>query len=196
MKGIGIMEISISNVLYYDETSPSCLRWKTDIYTGKNYKTAIVCAGDAAGHLDNTNGYYCVRWRKKKYFAHKIIWELFHEKKEVYQNIDHINGIKTDNKIDNLRLVPQAINTRNCKMKSNNLSGVTGVFLQSVQDKYFYWVACWMDLTGKGQSKRFSVKTYGNLARDLAINYRKQRIMELNLLGAGYSERHGENTNG
>lgn len=35
----------------YDETSPSCLRWKNDIYSGLNYSILRIKAGTPAGTL-------------------------------------------------------------------------------------------------------------------------------------------------
>lgn len=46
-------------------------------------------------------------------YVHRIIWETFYgEIPEGYQ-IDHINTIRTDNRLDNLRVVTQAENNRN-----------------------------------------------------------------------------------
>ena len=41
--------------------------------------------------------------------------------------IDHINGVKTDNRISNLRDVTGSTNQRNRRMCATNTSGVTGV---------------------------------------------------------------------
>lgn len=43
-------------------------------------------------------------------------------------NIDHINGIRTDNRIENLRDVPQRINVYNTQPKTNPDTGVVGVY--------------------------------------------------------------------
>jgi hypothetical protein len=41
----------------YDETSPSCLRWKRPVYCGVNDTRLLVAVGDVAGHL-NKSGYW------------------------------------------------------------------------------------------------------------------------------------------
>ncbi|MFD2248971.1 hypothetical protein [Pseudochelatococcus lubricantis] len=41
--------------------------------------------------------------------------------------IDHVNGIRSDNRFNNLRNVDHAANTRNVALHSSNTSGVIGV---------------------------------------------------------------------
>lgn len=61
-----------------------------------------------------------------KYRAHRVIW-VMQTGVLPTGNIDHINGIRNDNRWCNLRDVSQMINSRNCIMKPGNASGVNGV---------------------------------------------------------------------
>lgn len=66
---------------------------------------------------------------------HDLVWLWFNGVLPEYY-IDHINGDGSDNRISNLRDVPQKINTRNSRMKSNNSSGITGVVWDKSRNKW------------------------------------------------------------
>jgi hypothetical protein len=186
------MEIDWNDWFYYDETSPSCIRWKVDRYKGKNFETPMVKAGDVAGSIC-ANGYWRVGFRKKQYKVHRIIWFLMHGFHPV--KVDHKDGNKLNNFKSNLRHADGKINRRNVKKAKNNSSGVTGVTFTGkvIEGKnYQYWYATWNDITGQPMSKVFSVLVHGyDEAFRLACEYRARMIEELNRQGAGYTERHG-----
>lgn len=86
-------------------------------------------ANKEAGTLEE-NGYvrivFQVNGKKHKFRSHRLAW--FISTGEPPQGeIDHINQIKTDNRISNLRDVSKSLNQRNSARKSNNTSGITGV---------------------------------------------------------------------
>jgi hypothetical protein len=74
----------------------------------------------------NTQGYLDGMIFRKMYRAHTIVWAM-HRGAWPEKHIDHINGNRTDNRIENLRDVDRAENARNTRLKSNNRSGVNGV---------------------------------------------------------------------
>lgn len=84
----------------------------------------------------NANGYLMVGLDYKQTMVHRIIWAM---KYGVWpkNQIDHINGNKTDNRIKNLREVTNAQNCANRK-KSSILSktGIRGVFFDKNRKKF------------------------------------------------------------
>ncbi len=80
----------------------------------------------ALAHL-NGDGYLCGHLFNKPVLAHRVVWLLNYGDWPAGQ-IDHINGIKTDNRLANLRDVSNAENCKNQKLRSTNSSGVTGVY--------------------------------------------------------------------
>lgn len=58
-------------------------------------------------------------------FAHRLIW--FYMTGEWPDQIDHINGVPSDNRWVNLRNVSNHENRKNCKKRKDNTSGFSGV---------------------------------------------------------------------
>ena len=80
-----------------------------------------VKSGMKAGALDG-QGYIHIGFEGKKYKAHRIAW-LLHNGEWPEFEIDHINRIRTDNRIKNLRICTRAINMQN-KSKQRVNSGI------------------------------------------------------------------------
>lgn len=79
-----------------------------------------------AGSSRKSDYYDRVSFNGTEYPAHRIIWELYYGVKPV-GFIDHINGIKHDNRIKNLRIATDAENKRNVGKRKHNTSGFKGV---------------------------------------------------------------------
>jgi len=73
-----------------------------------------------------TNNYKVGRINDVLYKAHRVILAM-HNGEWPNGPVDHINGIRFDNRTSNLRIVDHLGNARNTKMPSHNTSGVIGV---------------------------------------------------------------------
>lgn len=83
-------------------------------------------AGTTAGTLDQSTGYINVCISTVTYKAHRLAY-LYTEGKMPENVIDHINGIRDDNKRLNIRSVTIGENTKNMCLMKNNKTGVMGV---------------------------------------------------------------------
>lgn len=84
----------------------------------------------------NTSGYITTSILYKRYQLHRLIW--FYMTKEWPNQIDHINGIRNDNRWCNLRNVTAEQNSKNNKKRNDNTSGITGV---SFSRRHNLWCA-------------------------------------------------------
>lgn len=92
-------------------------RWKTRT-------SNRIRVGDVAGA--NNKGYIQIPVNGFMHRAHRLAW-LYVYGDWPEDEIDHINGIRDDNRIHNLRSVSAADNNKNQKIHSHNTSGSTGV---------------------------------------------------------------------
>lgn len=184
-------DVNFHDYFYYDETSPSCLRWKINRYKGKDYKQLHISSGSPAGNWNAKDPYFVVSLDHVKYSVHKVIWRMLKSPIPDGYRIDHFDQATKNNRIDNLRCIPFEMNSRNCSMASHNTSGVTGVTRKN-DIKYPGWRATWMGTNGRRQEKFFAVLKHGeDGAFKLACAYREEVIRSLNKLGYGYTEMHG-----
>jgi hypothetical protein len=128
----------------------------------------------------NTKGYYIVQLyndgRNYRKLVHRLIAKMFIPNPNNLEQIDHINQNRSDNRLENLRWVSRKDNNRNRCMNKNNTTGNQGVFFRN--DDYDRWIADWTDNQGKRRTKSFSIKKYGDNAKQLAIDFRKMKVDE------------------
>jgi hypothetical protein len=87
-----------------------------------------------AGSL-HPNGYRTIWFDGKHEMEHRVAWFL-HYGQWPDGMIDHVNGVKTDNRIRNLRLATAAQNVHNRGALGNNTSGRKGVSLHRPTGKW------------------------------------------------------------
>lgn len=83
-------------------------------------------SGSVAGNI-NGDGYRQIRIDGARWLAHRLIWIYANGPIPAGMQIDHLNGVRDDNRLQNFRLVTNAENGRNQSMPRNNTSGVIGV---------------------------------------------------------------------
>ena len=89
--------------------------------------------GDAAGSIDS-HGYLQTKHNGIVYLNHRLIWLMHYG--WLPKLIDHVNGNKTDNRIENLRQATPQQNQHNAKRRVDNKSGVKGVIWRKDSRKW------------------------------------------------------------
>ena len=111
------LTVDLLNELFDYDKETGDLIWKA-------CKSRRVKVGAIAGSLES-NGYKRLKINFKSYLVHRIVF-LMH-KGYLPKTIDHINGDRLDNRIENLRAVTANQNQHNRKLNSNSTSGFKGV---------------------------------------------------------------------
>lgn len=99
-----ITQEQLHELFHYDENTGHLIR-KVKIPRARNANV-----GDIAGYATQ-EGYSGIKVAGKKYQAHRLIW--FYVYGEWPEEIDHINGNKSDNRLSNLRNCGRLVNARN-----------------------------------------------------------------------------------
>jgi hypothetical protein len=83
-------------------------------------------AGTLAGRTDG-RGYSQIGLMNRNFMAHRMAWAITHGRWPA-NDIDHIDGNPSNNRISNLREATRSENTQNRTRHTNNKSGYLGVF--------------------------------------------------------------------
>lgn len=73
------------------------------------------------------DGYLIIKVKGKQIKAHRLVWFLcngYFPKQE----LDHINRVRNDNRIENLRLADRKLQHQNTDIKPNKDTGVVGIY--------------------------------------------------------------------
>lgn len=145
----------------------SCKRWNTR-WSGKEAFLTIGTHGYLRGHI-----------LESVVDAHRVLWAMAHGEWPKKQ-VDHINGDRKDNRLQNLRLVDPAENSRNMKKHKSNTSGFGGVSWCKRIDRWRAYVC-----VGSGDKLKFVNLGYHSCWWK-AVSARQKYNLE-----NGYTVRHG-----
>jgi hypothetical protein len=132
-------------------------------------------AGKEAFSAQNAYGYHCGAIFNQGLFAHRVIWAM-ETGSWPESHIDHINGIRTDNRIQNLRVVSAKENQRNMAKRKSNRSGACGVSMYKDNKR---WIA---------RIKAFGKTKHIGLFESIEEAVAARKAAELQF---GYHENHG-----
>lgn len=91
-------------------------------------------AGSVAGTV-MANGYRGITVDGRHYYAHRLAW-LMVTGLMPETDIDHVNGLKDDNRLTNLRLATRSQNNGNARRRKDNTSGYKGVSFHPQTEKW------------------------------------------------------------
>ncbi len=112
-----ITQARLKELLHYEP--------ETGVFTWRLNTSNRVHVGDTAGYSD-AEGYIVFRVDRVAYKAHRLAWLYVHGEFPQDQ-IDHVDRVKSNNAILNLRVVTCKQNKENTDTRSDNKSGFTGV---------------------------------------------------------------------
>ena len=123
-----LTQARLKELLSYDPDTGNFI-WikKTSVYSS-------ILIGSVAGSV-NDRGYKYIKIDGKDYRAHRLAW-LYVYGEFPDDIIDHMNRDRADNRISNLRIVTQSVNSKNGKIRKNNTSGITGVYWYKPTQKW------------------------------------------------------------
>ncbi len=152
----------LSSLTYDPETG--IFRW---IAAGNNTRGI----GTIAGYL-HPSGYRYIKICQVRFSCQRLAW-LFHTGQWPKENMDHINTIRSDNRIANLREASNSQNNFNSAMKPNNTTGFKGVSLSSRDGKYRAQIAAHGKriLIGVFDDAKSAAEAYNNEAMKLHGEY-------------------------
>lgn len=123
----------------------------------------------------NSAGYRVISLFGKRYLEHRLAWFYVHGEMPKHE-IDHINQIRDDNRISNLRQVTRSENQRNKTRKDSRVDEV-GIWWCRRRKRYI------AEITLNG--KKVYQKSFTDI--DEAIQQRKAKALEL-----GFHDNHGK----
>jgi hypothetical protein len=119
----------VHELLEYDPVL-GVLRWRAGAESFGNRRRGVT-----AGSRSNSNGYVHIRIDLVPYLAHRLAW-LVQTGSWPTKTVDHRNGVRHDNRWDNLREATPVEQGQNIKKHVDNTSGFVGVSFDRTKGKW------------------------------------------------------------
>ncbi len=127
----------------------TCRKWNAR-FAGKEALTKV------------NKGYRCGHLWSKPVLAHRVIWKMATGEDPI--EVDHIDGDRLNNRLSNLRNVSVADNRRNAAKRSDNKSGVNGVFWNNSKK-------CWTVVINVGSFSDFDQAVAARKAAETQLGF-------------------------
>lgn len=153
-------------------------KFSYDPDTGRLYNRKT---GRRLGYEKKT-GYWWVGFRQKQLRFHRVVWMIVHGHEP--DQIDHINGDRSDNRICNLRNVGRRENSKNMRRYPNNKSGCSGVNLHAKSKRWiaqirddgrYVYLGSFVDLESAIQARKDAEAKYGYHQNHGSVRKRYER---------------------
>ncbi len=130
--------------------------------------------GSVVGNPWGSTGYLCCCVDAKRYSLHRLAWFYVHGMWPP-NDVDHINGVKTDNRLTNLRCATRSQNMRNMGPPRHNTSGFKGVCFDKMNGKWLAYIQIDRKIKNLGRFEtieeardayaRVAIERFGEFAR-------------------------------
>lgn len=172
----------VRQLLRYDPVTGK-LFWRPrplSAFTDGGHTAAHTCAkwnarwADKEAFTARNRGYFVGAVDGVNLPAHRVAWAIYRGSWPS-QFIDHINGNPSDNRIENLRDVSHSDNHRNSSRRSDNTSGVTGVYWATSKQKWAAYIRA---------DKTLALGRFDTFAEAVAARKAAEKVL-------GYHANHG-----
>ena len=128
-------------------------------------KPAFTNVSKSTGYVQGNIGGQVLR-------GHRVAWAIFNGEWPDGE-IDHINGVRADNRIANLRVVDRGTNCRNLPISARNKSGIIGVTWDADRGKWFASIRHNGKTLGLGRHEHISQAAAARKAAEEKFGYHK-----------------------
>lgn len=145
----------------YDyETGVLYWRWRVNSRVPKTLE---------AGRQRKSSGYLDVQVHGRFYLVHRVVMLMCYGFYGEGLEVDHVNHVRNDNRLFNLRFVTRSENSKNQSLSSKSTTGVTGVYFSKARKKYvaqikvnrkLTYLGMFETLEGAAEARRQADKKY------------------------------------